>query len=108
MPSRAGASPVIVASCQQDSARRGDDRRRRRDRSRLTSESGSAMGEHVIEPKGPFSLASARDFAGGFAAGIGGGAASATSLVMAFPVEPATSAGGAWAHSAVAELRQPE
>lgn len=52
-----------------------------------------------IEPRGPFSLAAAQDFAGGFAAGIGGGAATGTSLVLAFPVE-------GWRDSAVVELRQ--
>ncbi len=55
-----------------------------------------------IEPRGPFSLAAAQDFAGGFPAGIGGGAATATSLVMAFPVEAP-----GWAHGAIAELSQP-
>jgi DNA-3-methyladenine glycosylase II len=53
----------------------------------------------TIEPQGPFSLAAARDFAGGFAAGVGGGAATATSLILAFPVE-------GWRDSAVVELRQ--
>jgi DNA-3-methyladenine glycosylase II len=64
------------------------------------------MGDHAIEPLGPFSLAAARDFAGGFPAGIGGGAATDTSLVMAFPIEPGSGDGDAWAHSAVVELRQ--
>jgi DNA-3-methyladenine glycosylase II len=54
----------------------------------------------TIEPQGPFSLAAARDFAGGFAAGIGGGSASGTSLILAFPVE-------GWRDSAVVELTQP-
>jgi DNA-3-methyladenine glycosylase II len=53
-----------------------------------------------VEPRGPFSLIAARDFAGGFAAGIGGGAATETSLVMAFPVE-------GWETSAIVELGQP-
>ena len=65
------------------------------------------MADHVIEPRGPFSLAAARDFAGGFAAGIGGGAATETSLVMAFPIEPRP-ATGEWAKSAVVELSQAE
>jgi hypothetical protein len=54
------------------------------------------MADHVIAPRGPFSLAAARDFAGGFAAGIGGGGDTGTSLVMAFPVEqrPATGEDG--------------
>ena len=66
------------------------------------------MGDHVIEPRGPFSLAAARDFAGGFAAGIGGGAATGTSLVMAFPVEPWPATGEAWGQSAIVELSQVE
>jgi len=40
-----------------------------------------------IQPRGPFSLAAARDFAGGFPAGIGGGAVGAGSITLAFPVE---------------------
>jgi DNA-3-methyladenine glycosylase II len=39
-----------------------------------------------IEPVGPFSLAAAQDFAGGFAAGIGAHG-TATGLLMTFPVE---------------------
>ena len=66
------------------------------------------MGEDVIEPRGPFSLIAARDFAGGFAAGIGGGGATGTSLVVAFPVEPRGATGGAWGQSAIVELRQAE
>jgi DNA-3-methyladenine glycosylase II len=66
------------------------------------------MGDHAIEPQGPFSLAAARDFAGGFAAGIGGGAATGTSLVMAFPVEPRPATANAWGQSAIVELRQGE
>lgn len=65
------------------------------------------MADHLIEPRGPFSLAAARDFAGGFAAGIGGGAATGTSIVMAFPIEPRP-ATGEWAKSAVVELTQVE
>ncbi len=42
--------------------------------------------EFTLEPSGPFSLAAARDFAGGFAAGIGAHG-TATGLLMAFPVE---------------------
>jgi DNA-3-methyladenine glycosylase II len=52
-----------------------------------------------IEPRGPFSLESARTFAGGFAAGIGGGGATAAGLVMAFPVE-------GWQASAAVDVRQ--
>jgi DNA-3-methyladenine glycosylase II len=55
-----------------------------------------------IEPRGPFSLAAARDFAGGFPAGIGGGSATETSLVMAFALEEP-----GWGHAAVAEFSQP-
>jgi len=40
----------------------------------------------AIEPSGPFSLAAAQDFAGGFAAGIGAHG-TATGLLMTFPVE---------------------
>lgn len=64
------------------------------------------MGEHQIAPLGPFSLAAARDFAGGFPAGIGGGGASGASLVMAFPLEPASGSAGPWRHTAIVELRQ--
>lgn len=52
-----------------------------------------------IEPSGPFSLAAAQDFAGGFPAGIGGGSTSGSSIVLAFPVE-------GWRDSAVVELSQ--
>jgi hypothetical protein len=40
-----------------------------------------------IKPRGPFSLAAAQSFAGGFPSSIGGGAVGATSIAMAFPVE---------------------
>ncbi len=50
-----------------------------------------------IEPRGPFSLDAARSFAGGFAAGIGGGETRSESIVMAFPVE-------GWDGSAAAEV----
>ena len=55
---------------------------------------------HRVEPSGPFSLVAAREFAGGFPARIGGGEATDSSLVMAFPVE-------GWETSAVVELSQP-
>lgn len=45
------------------------------------------MPEVEIVPRGPFSLAAARDFAGGFPAGIGGGGVGAGSITLAFPVE---------------------
>jgi DNA-3-methyladenine glycosylase II len=53
----------------------------------------------TIKPEGPFDLATARDFAGGFAAGIGSRAVSDGAILMAFPVE-------GWATSAVVQLRQ--
>jgi DNA-3-methyladenine glycosylase II len=43
--------------------------------------------EFEIAPIGPFSLAAAQDFAGGFTAGIGGGGVEGSSIVMSFPVE---------------------
>src|SRR5260221_1213894 len=45
------------------------------------------MAELEIVPLGPFSLAAARDFAGGFPAGIGGGGVGEGSITLAFPVE---------------------
>ncbi|MEA2677022.1 MAG: DNA-3-methyladenine glycosylase [Chloroflexota bacterium] len=57
------------------------------------------MKTFEIEPRGPFSLAAAQDFAGGFPASIGGGAVGATSIAMAFPVEGSNS-------SAAVELGQ--
>jgi len=56
------------------------------------------MQHLTIEPRGPFDLATARDFAGGFPAGIGA-TATAESILMTFPVED-------WSASAVVELRQ--
>ena len=44
------------------------------------------MTSFTLEPSGPFSLAAAQDFAGGFAAGIGAHGTS-TGLLMTFPVE---------------------
>jgi DNA-3-methyladenine glycosylase II len=46
-----------------------------------------AMPSIELVPRGPFSLAAARDFAGGFPAGIGGGGVGAESITLAFPVE---------------------
>jgi len=40
-----------------------------------------------IIPRGPFSLGAARDFAGGFPAGIGGGGVGEGSIMLACPVE---------------------
>ena len=45
------------------------------------------MSDVEIIPRGPFSLAAARGFAGGFPAGIGGGGVGAESITLAFPVE---------------------
>jgi len=59
------------------------------------------MPDFEIQPRGPFSLEAARSFAGGFAAGIGGGETRSASIVMAFPVE-------GWAGSAAAEVSQSE
>jgi len=57
------------------------------------------MRNFTIEPRGPFDLATARDFAGGFAVGIGSRAATEGSILMTFPVE-------GWAGSAVVRVRQ--
>jgi DNA-3-methyladenine glycosylase II len=54
-----------------------------------------------IRPRGPFDLATARDFAGGFPAGIGSRAAADGSVLMAFPVEGRPG-------SAAVQLRQDE
>jgi len=45
------------------------------------------VSEVEIYPRGPFSLAAARDFAGGFPAGIGGGDVGAGSITLSFWVE---------------------
>lgn len=52
-----------------------------------------------IKPRGPFSLAAAQSFAGGFPSSIGGGAVGEQSIAMAFPVEGTDS-------SAAVELSQ--
>ena len=57
------------------------------------------MATFEIQPIGPFSLAAAQRFAGGFPAGIGGGGVAETSIVMSFPLE-------GWHASAAVELRQ--
>ena len=46
-----------------------------------------AMPSIELVPRGPFNLSAARDFAGGFPAGIGGGGVGAHSITLAFPVE---------------------
>jgi len=45
------------------------------------------MTDIELVPRGPFSLAAARGFAGGFPAGIGGGGVGVESITLAFPVE---------------------
>jgi DNA-3-methyladenine glycosylase II len=45
------------------------------------------MAAIELIPRGPFSLVAARDFAGGFPAGIGGGEVGPGSITLAFPVE---------------------
>ncbi|HUP83801.1 MAG TPA: DNA-3-methyladenine glycosylase 2 family protein [Candidatus Limnocylindria bacterium] len=45
------------------------------------------MSTFAIRPRGPFSLAAAQDFAGGFPPGIGGGEVGEKSVAMAFPLE---------------------
>ncbi len=59
------------------------------------------MHEFRMRPEGPFSLAAARDFAGGFAPGMGASLdePDPTALLVVFPVE-------GWASSAAVELRQ--
>jgi DNA-3-methyladenine glycosylase II len=47
----------------------------------------AAVTDVSIQPRGPFSLAAARDFAGGFPARIGGGGVGPGSITLAFPVE---------------------
>src|SRR5262245_16578189 len=45
------------------------------------------MAKLEIVPRGPFNLAAAMDFAGGFPAGIGGGGVGVASISLAFPLE---------------------
>ena len=61
------------------------------------------MTTFELTPRGPFELAAAQDFAGGFTPGIGGGGVAGTSIVMAFPVEAP-----GWAASAAVEVHQRE
>src|SRR5690348_2039536 len=56
------------------------------------------MATFSIEPLGDFSLAAARDFAGGFSAGIGAQAAE-NGLLATFPIE-------GWAASAAVDVWQ--
>jgi DNA-3-methyladenine glycosylase II len=56
------------------------------------------MRSFAIKPRGPFSLAAAQDFAGGFAAGIGAHG-TATGLLMTFPIE-------GWRDSAAVDIWQ--
>jgi DNA-3-methyladenine glycosylase II len=58
------------------------------------------MPTFEIEPLGPFSLAAAQRFAGGFPAGIGGGGVEGTSIVMSFPVEGSSSSAAVELHQA--------
>jgi DNA-3-methyladenine glycosylase II len=53
----------------------------------------------TIEPRGPFDLATAREFGAGFPAGIGASTAGEDSILMTFPVE-------GWASSAAVQVRQ--
>src|SRR4051794_18115319 len=53
----------------------------------------------TIAPRGPFDLATARDFAGGFPAGLGASAAADGAILMTFPVE-------GWTASAVVQVSQ--
>jgi len=56
------------------------------------------MRTFTIAPRGPFDLATAREFAGGFPAGIGARAADEGAILMSFPVE-------GWQASAVVQVR---
>lgn len=59
----------------------------------------SVVQTFEIEPRGPFSLEAARTFAGGFAAGIGGGNTTGVRITMAFPLE-------GWQESVAVDVRQ--
>ena len=61
------------------------------------------MPEFRIVPQGPFELAAAQDFAGGFTQGIGGGEVGDGSIAMSFPVEAP-----GWQASAAVEIHQRE
>src|SRR3954469_4650468 len=57
------------------------------DRRRRPALHTCGVSEVEIYPRGPFSLAAARDFAGGFPAGIGGGGVGSGSITLSFWVE---------------------
>jgi DNA-3-methyladenine glycosylase II len=57
------------------------------------------MRTFTIRPRGPFDLATAREFAGGFPAGLGASAAADGAILMTFPVE-------SWDASAVVQVRE--
>src|SRR4051794_27669657 len=63
------------------------------------------MERFSVMPDGPFSLAAAADFAGGFAPGLGGGSVGggdgSASILMAFPLE-------GWRTSAAVDVTQLE
>jgi DNA-3-methyladenine glycosylase II len=59
------------------------------------------MPEFTVSPQGPFDLAAAQSFAGGFTPGIGGGAVAGPSLILSFPVETTD-----WSSSAAVEVWQ--
>jgi hypothetical protein len=65
----------------------------------LGRRSPQPSGSLTIEPRGPFDLGTARDFAGGFPAGIGASAAAGGAILMTFPIE-------GWSGSAVVQLKQ--
>jgi len=53
------------------------------------------MAAFEIVPRGPFSLDAAREFAGGFPAGIGDGGVGVASITLSFPVEGADASAAA-------------
>jgi len=59
----------------------------------------AAVRTFTIEPRGPFDLATARDFAGGFPAGIGASAIADGAILMTFPTED-------WASGVAVQVRQ--
>src|SRR4051794_35936260 len=83
----------------QRSCARGPPARAQQARPIRRSRNTPPMRTFTIKPRGPFDLGTAREFAGGFAAGIGSRAAIDGSILMTFPVE-------GWSASAVVQLRQ--